>query len=77
MEHGLTGKRPTFHQERRGTSFYRIILLLGLIIAGVWVMLMIRRQQIISPFEPTPTPTRIAEVVFPGGAGIFRRGEAG
>ncbi len=61
MERELTGKRPTFHQERRGTSFYRIILLLGLIIAGIWVMLMIRRQQIISPFVPTPTPKRVAE----------------
>ncbi len=75
MEHGLTRKRPTFHQERRGTSFYRIILLLGLIIGGIWVMLMIRRQQIISPFVPTPTPTRVAKSYFKEAQAYFDSGK--
>jgi len=75
MEHDLTGKRPTFHQERRGTSFYRIILLLGLIIAGIWVMMMIRREQIISPFLPTPTPTRVAQSYFQEAQAYFDSGK--
>jgi tetratricopeptide (TPR) repeat protein len=75
MERDLTGKRPTFHQERRGTSFYRIILLLGLIIAGIWVMMMIQRQQIISPFVPTPTPTRMAESYFQEAQAYFDSGK--
>jgi tetratricopeptide (TPR) repeat protein len=75
MEHGLSGKRPTFHQERQGTSFYRIILLLGLIIAGIWVMMMIRRDQIISPFVPTPTPTRVAESYFQEAQAYFDSGK--
>jgi tetratricopeptide (TPR) repeat protein len=75
MERELTGKRPTFHQENRGTSFYRIILLLGLIIGGVWVMMMIRKQQIISPFVPTPTPTRVAESYFEEAQAYFDSGK--
>jgi tetratricopeptide (TPR) repeat protein len=75
MERELTGKRPTFHQERRGTSFYRIILLLGLIIGGIWVMIMIRNQQIISPFLPTPTPTRVAESYFEEAQAYFDSGK--
>jgi tetratricopeptide (TPR) repeat protein len=75
MERGLTGKRPTFHQERQGTSFYRIILLLGLIIAGIWIMMMIRREQIISPFVPTPTPTRVAASYFQEAQAYFDSGK--
>jgi len=75
MDRELTGKRPTFHQERRGTSFYRIIFLLGLIIAGVWVMMMIRRDQIISPFVPTPTPTRVAASYFQEAQAYFDSGK--
>lgn len=64
MEREISGKRPTFHREQRGTSFYRLMTLLGLIVAGVWVLTMVRRGEIISPFEPTPTPTRISESYF-------------
>jgi tetratricopeptide (TPR) repeat protein len=64
MERDLGGKRPTFHREQRGTNFYRIMTLLGLIVGAVWVLTMVRRREIISPFEPTPTPTRISESYF-------------
>ena len=64
MERGLSDKRPTFHREQRGTSFYRIMTLLGLIVGAVWVLLSVQRREIISPFEPTPTPTRVAESYF-------------
>lgn len=63
-ERTLSGKRPTFHREQRGTSFYRIMTLMGLIVGAVWVLMMVRQREIISPFEPTPTPTRVSESYF-------------
>jgi len=64
MERDLVGKRPSFHQERKGTSFYRIMILLGLIVTSVWIMLGLRRGEISSPLDPTPTPTRMSESYF-------------
>jgi tetratricopeptide (TPR) repeat protein len=74
MERDLTGKKPTFHQERHGTSFYRIMLLLGLILAGIWIMLGLRRGQLKSPFEPTPTPTRQPASFFLEAQAYFEAG---
>ena len=74
MEHELSGKKPSFQQERRGTSFYRIMVLLGLIVAGVWVLTMVRRDQIVSPFEPTPTATRMSESYFQEAQAYFNAG---
>jgi tetratricopeptide (TPR) repeat protein len=64
MNRDLTRKHPTFHREPRGTSFYRLMALLGMIVAGVWVLMLVQRRAIISPFEPTPTPTRVSESFF-------------
>lgn len=60
MSRTITGKQPTFRPERQKTSFYRILVLLALIIASVWVLLSLRRGEVKSPFEATPTPTRQA-----------------
>lgn len=75
MERDLVGKRPSFHQDRQGTNFYRMMVLLGLIVAGVWVMLSLRRGQIISPFDPTPTPTRMSESYFLEARAYFDAGK--
>jgi tetratricopeptide (TPR) repeat protein len=75
MQRHLIGKRPSFHQERQGTSFYRIMVLLGLIVAGVWIMLSLRRGEITSPFEPTPTPTRVSESYFLEARAYFDAGK--
>jgi tetratricopeptide (TPR) repeat protein len=75
MERDLVGKRPSFHQDRQGANFYRILILLGLIVAGVWVMLSLRRGEIISPFDPTPTPTRISESYFLEARAYFDAGK--
>jgi tetratricopeptide (TPR) repeat protein len=48
--------------------------LLGLIVGGVWILSMIRRQQIISPFLPTQTPTRISESFFQEAAAYVEAG---
>jgi tetratricopeptide (TPR) repeat protein len=75
MERDLVGKRPSFHQDRRGTNFYRVLILLGLIVASVWLMLGLRRGEIISPFDPTPTPTRISESYFLEARAYFDAGK--
>jgi tetratricopeptide (TPR) repeat protein len=75
MERDLVGKRPSFHQERRGTNFYRIMILLGLIVASIWIMLGLRRGEITSPLEPTPTPTRVSESYFLEARAYFDAGK--
>src|SRR5512139_3152346 len=64
MDRDMTGKKPSFHRQVKSTSFYRDMTLLGLIIASIWLLTMVRRREIISPFEPTPTPTRISKSFF-------------
>lgn len=60
MDQQLVGKQPTFHPRRSGTSFYRVLVLLSLILFGVWIILSQQRNQIKPLFLPTPTPTRTA-----------------
>lgn len=60
MNRSLVGKQPTFRPARQKTSFYRIFVLLALILTSVWVILSLQRGEVKSPFEPTPTPTRMA-----------------
>lgn len=74
-QRSLVGKRPTFHQEQRSTSFYRIMALLGLITAAAWVFLSFRRGEIQSPFDPTPTPTRVSESYFQEAQAYFEAGK--
>jgi tetratricopeptide (TPR) repeat protein len=75
MERNLVGKRPSFHQERQGTNFYRVLILLGLIVGSIWIMLGLRRGDIISPLDPTPTPTRVSESYFLEARAYFDAGK--
>jgi tetratricopeptide (TPR) repeat protein len=75
MERELTGKRPTFHQERRRSNLYLIMILLGLILAGIWILRDLQRGQIVSPFDPTPTPTRMSESYFMEAQAYFDAGK--
>jgi hypothetical protein len=74
MERHFPGKRPSFRPARGGNNFYRVILLISLILAGVWVLMGIERGQIISPLLPTPTPTRMAESYFMEAQAYFEAG---
>lgn len=60
IERKLTGKRPTFRPARQGANFYRITILMSLILVAIWVLLGLQRGQIVSPLKATPTPTRTA-----------------
>lgn len=64
QERELVGRKPTFRQDRRKDNFFRVTLLLGLLLGGVWLILSYFRGQVVSPFAPTPTPTRVAESYF-------------
>lgn len=75
MERNLTGKKPTFHREQGSTRVYRIMVLMGLIIAGIWVLLRLERGQMTSPFEPTPTPTRVSQSYFLEAQAYFEAGK--
>ncbi len=51
------------------------MILLALIIASLWIMLGLRRGAISSPFDPTPTPTRISESYFLEAQAYFDAGK--
>ena len=59
MEKPLTGKRPTFHQDKPHLNTYRIMLWLVLIVAALGFMLASQRGQIKPLFEPTPPPDSV------------------
>ena len=74
MNRKLIGKKPTFRPQR-GWNFYRLMLWVSLILGGVWLLLSFDRGQVISPFEPTPTPTRIPESFFLEAQAYFDAGK--
>lgn len=51
---------PTIRRKKRRSSPLRVMFLLMLISAGIYVYALIRQEEIESPFIPTPTPTRSA-----------------
>lgn len=61
MEPQINNRNLRFRPERKRSNFYRVMLWLALILVGLWVVRDIQSGKIISPFEPTPTPTRMAE----------------
>jgi tetratricopeptide (TPR) repeat protein len=75
MNRTLEGKRPTFRPGRSKTNFYRVLVLLGLILGSIWLLMALRRGEVKSPFEPTPTPTRMAESYFMEAKAYFDAGK--
>ncbi|MBN1666713.1 MAG: tetratricopeptide repeat protein [Anaerolineales bacterium] len=64
MDRNLSGKLPTFARREPRSNPYRLLLLVGLIIGGVWLITQIGEQpdQLVKPlFLPTPTPTRTVD----------------
>jgi len=51
---------PTIRRKKRRSSPLRVVFLLMLISAGIYVYATIQQEQVESPFIPTPTPTRSA-----------------
>lgn len=61
MSREITGKNIHFRPVRARTNPYRCLLYVSLILAGVWFILQYNRGMVVSPFQPTPTPTRSVE----------------
>jgi tetratricopeptide (TPR) repeat protein len=61
MERQIVGKRPTFHRGRSGANTYLIMALLLTNMGALWMLLQVQSGAIESPFQPTPTPTRMAQ----------------
>ena len=69
MDRPLVGKRPTFHQSKSGTRFYRILLLISLILGGIWLLLGYQRGEVEPLFLAT---TSNITLNIPPGGGIDR-----
>jgi tetratricopeptide (TPR) repeat protein len=74
MERDLTGERPHFRPAKRKANPYRVILLIGLIFGGVWILLGIERGNIQPAFLPTPTPTRTVNSYVMEAESLFEAG---
>lgn len=57
----LTGKFPTFRSQRGRTNPNRALILLGLLVASLFLLRSIEKEEVRSPFLPTPIPTRTAQ----------------
>ncbi|MGW8143404.1 MAG: tetratricopeptide repeat protein [Anaerolineales bacterium] len=77
MERQLTGEKPHFRPEKRSLNPYRIIILLGLIMGGIWILMGIDRGDVQPLFLPTPTPTRTANSFIMEGEAQFKAGSLG
>jgi len=75
MDRKIVGKRPTFRPSRKGPNIFRISFLLALILASIWLLLRVQRGELKSPFEPTPTPTRMADSLFLEAQAYFESGK--
>ena len=66
-----TRRRP----RRRRSSPIRVLILLGLIGAGVYLIVGLEQEQIENPFAPPPTPTRSALSYALDGDGFYAQGD--
>jgi tetratricopeptide (TPR) repeat protein len=75
MERDITGKRPSFRPKKSGFNVYRVMLLVALILAGVWLLLAVERGQVEPLFRPTPTPTRTSDSYIMEAQTYFQTGK--
>lgn len=75
MERKLNGKNVRFRDTRKRSNFFRVVLWIGLILVGIWLIRGMRNGQIISPFTATPTPTRMADSYIMEARAYFEAGK--
>lgn len=57
----LTGKYPTFRRHNPVTNPYRVLGILFLLVLSLFLLRAVQKEQIQSPFAPTPVPTRSSQ----------------
>jgi tetratricopeptide (TPR) repeat protein len=77
MDRHLNGERPHFRPEKRSINPYRVIILLGMILGGIWILMGIDRGDVQPLFLPTPTPTRTTNSYVMEGEAQFKAGSLG
>jgi tetratricopeptide (TPR) repeat protein len=70
-----SGKTFNLHPVRSKSNPYRILILTFLILGGIWLLLLLNRGQVKSPFNPTPTPTRSPESYIMAAQAYFAAGK--
>lgn len=71
----LVGKKPHFRQTKPAINPYRVMILMGFIIAAIWVWQNVQRGEIKPAFQPTPTPTRTASSYLEEAEAYFQAGK--
>ncbi|MFZ5808373.1 MAG: tetratricopeptide repeat protein [Chloroflexota bacterium] len=71
----LVGKKPHFRQTKPAINPYRVMILMGFIIAAIWVWQNVQRGEIKPAFLPTPTPTRTASSYLEEAEAYFQAGK--
>jgi len=69
------GKTFNLHPAKPRSNPYRVLLWLGLILGAIWLLLLMNRGQVQSPFNPTPTPTRSTQSYIMAAEAYFAAGK--
>jgi tetratricopeptide (TPR) repeat protein len=69
------GKTFNLHPVRPKSNPYRVLVLAFLIMGGAWLLLLLNRGEVESPFNPTPTPTRSPESYIMAAQAYFAAGK--
>ena len=75
MEREVVGKGPTFRPVKRTMNIYRVMLYVSLILGCIWFLLRLQNGEVKSPFDPTPTPTRVANSYIEEAEAYFQAGK--
>lgn len=68
-------EQPLFTRQVRANNSYRVLLWISLILFSVWLLLGLNRGSIISPLQPTPTPTRVVASYIQEAEAYFQAGK--
>ena len=69
------GKTFNLHPVRSKSNPYRVVVLVFLILGGLGLLLSVKRGQVQSPFDPTPTPTRSPQSYIMAAQAYFAAGK--